>query len=131
MTKPIFQKIKFSGVSSGTLYSQYLNSKVHSKFTESAAEISPKEGKRFSAYDGYIIGKNIRLIKNRMIVQIWKASEWKEDEESVLILEFQDSGNDCIVQMTHIGVPESELAGISKGWQDFYWNPWKKYLKEL
>lgn len=131
MTKPIVQKIKFSGVSSGTLYSQYLNSKVHSKFTDSPAEISPKEGKKFSAYDGYITGKNIRLIRNRMIVQIWKTSEWKEEEESVLILEFQDSENDCIVQMTHIGVTESEAAGISKGWQDFYWNPWKKYIKEL
>ena len=131
MTKPIIQKIKFSGVSSETLYSQYLNPKVHSEITDSTAVISSKEGKNFSAYDGYITGKNIRLLPDKMIVQSWKASDWKENEESVLVLEFENSGEDCFLQMTHIGVPESELSGISRGWKDFYWSPWKKYLKEL
>lgn len=33
--------------------------------------------------------------------------------------------------MTHANIPEDTAAGIKSGWNEYYWKPWKKYLKTL
>jgi hypothetical protein len=30
--------------------------------------------------------------------------------------------------MVQANVPSEHMQGLKKGWDDFYWEPWKKYL---
>jgi len=131
MARTITQKIVFKNTPVATLYDTYMNAKEHSASVGVAAKIQNKEGTDFSAHDNYVTGKNLQLIKNKLIVQSWRASDWsKSDIDSTFILFFEQKGNDGVMHMAHANVPDKHLAGIKKGWNDYYWKPWKKYFEE-
>jgi activator of HSP90 ATPase len=106
-----------------------MNAKEHSTAIGVAAKIQDREGAKFSAHGNYITGKNLQLVKNKLIVQSWRGSDWKKsDLDSTFILSFTQNGNDGIVNMVHANIPDKEYEGIKKGWSDYYWKPWKKYF---
>lgn len=132
MAKTIFQSILFRNTGVSVLYNLYMDAKLHSMVTGSAAKIQKKEGTKFSAYDDYCFGKNLQLIPNRLIVQSWRAADWTDtDAASTFILLFEDAGKDAIVTMTHANVPDHQYKALKDGWNNFYWKPWKVYLKNL
>ena len=106
-----------------------MNAKQHSLIAGSAVKISGKEGESFSAHNNYITGRNIRLIKDSLIVQAWRAVDWdKDDDDSTFILMFEPKGEDTVLHMIHSNIPEDKAASIDKGWFDHYWDQWKQYL---
>ena len=130
MAKTICQTVVFKNTTPEMLYTIYMNAKKHSKATGGAAKISSKVGSSYSAWDGYISGKILHLIKEKMIVQSWRSSDFKaNDLDSTLILWFEKKGKDAVINMVHANVPDHQYAGLKGGWDDFYWKPWKKYLK--
>ena len=129
MAKTLTQKILFKNSKPETLYNMFLTGKHHSAFIGGEAKISSKEGAAFSVYDGYAVGKNLQLIKDKLIVQSWFAADWSErDLDSTLILLLEEKGKDTIINMTHANIPNAHVKGIKQGWTDFYWKPWRKYL---
>ena len=129
MAKTLTQKIVFKGIPAATLYKTYIDAKEHSKATGMPVTIQAKEGSKFKSDDGYITGKNFQLVKNKLIVQSWRASDWdKSDIDSTFILSFEQKGNDGIVHMVHANVPDQHFAGLKDGWNIYYWKPWKKYF---
>jgi len=107
-----------------------MNAKEHSVSVGVIAKIQNKEGAKFSAHDSYVTGKNLQLIKDKLIVQSWRASDSKSDVDSTFILLFEQMGNDGVINMVHANVPEKHFAGVKEGWDDYYWKPWKKYFAE-
>lgn len=102
---------------------------LHSLITDGPVEISETVGKNFNVFGGYITGKNLQLVKNQLIVQSWRGSDWDEnDNDSVFILAMEQKGDDAVLKMIHANVPENQEADLAKGWRDFYWNPWKQHL---
>jgi activator of HSP90 ATPase len=108
----------------------YLDSNKHSAATGGAARMSRKPGGTFAAWDGQLSGKNLLIVKNRMIVQAWRSTQWKaSDLDSTLILIFSKAPGGGQVNITHVNVPEHDHDGVMKGWRKYYWEPWKKYLQ--
>jgi activator of HSP90 ATPase len=132
MPKTINQKIIFRNAKASELYDMYLDSREHTKLTgNNTAKISSKEGTPFSIYDGFSWGKNLQLVKDKLIVQSWRASDWKKtDIDSTLILSFEQNNIDTVITMIHANVPDNQAAALKNGWNEFYWKPWKKYLAE-
>jgi activator of HSP90 ATPase len=132
MPKTITQKIVFKNEKASALYGMYLDSRQHTKLTgNNTAKISAKEGAKFSAHGGYCWGKNLQLIKDKLIVQSWRAADWKKsDVDSTFILSFEQNKNDAVLTMTHTNLPDNQAAPLKEGWNEFYWRPWKKYLSE-
>ena len=86
--KTIKQKV-FVPASPEEVYEAFVSPKKHSEFTESRATGGGKEGERFTAWDGYIFGKVLKLVKGKKIIQEWKTTEWPEGHpSSVLELTF-------------------------------------------
>ncbi len=133
MPKTLTQSVTFKNQKASALYSMYLNSKQHAMITGGAeAKISAKEGAEFSAHGGYCFGKNLQLVKDKLIVQSWRGSDWAEDEmDSTFILSFEQKGKDAVIHMVHANVPDQHAPGIKTGWSDYYWKPWKEYLRNL
>ncbi len=128
--KTIIQEIKFKAEPK-ELYELYMNSKKHSLVTEQKAVLSRKVGGSYSAYDGYIKGKNLALISGKRIVQTWRASNWsKSVMDSIFILTFEKAGGGTEVTMVHANLPDKEKKHLAKGWYDCYWNLWKKHLEK-
>ena len=101
----------------------------HSDFTGSPATTSRRTGARFTAWDSYISGKNIRFVKDKKIVQEWKTTEWpKGYPPSKLESTLTAKNSRTELRMVHSKVPAEQVEDYRRGWYDSYWNPLKKYL---
>jgi len=129
MPVTIKQKIKFSAPPS-KVYRFYTDSKLHSELIGGKAKIGTESGATFSAYGGSLKGKTLLAKANRMFVQTWRGSNWtKDDQDSILILTFHPVDEGTELEMVHANVPDREAADIKNGWNEYYWRPWKAYLK--
>jgi len=63
--KESFQIKETFTVKPTVIYQAWLDSAEHSAMTGAEATCSDREGALFTAWDGYIIGKNVRLLKNK------------------------------------------------------------------
>ncbi len=128
MTPVIQQRVEFKA-SPARLFRLYLDSKQHSAATRAKAVVSKNVGGKFSAFDGMITGTNLAIVPNRMIVQSWRAKHWKKtDLDSILVLTFSRTRQGTQLDLAHANVPEHDHEGVSKGWEKYYWKPWRAYL---
>ena len=127
MTPVIQQSVRFR-TSPNTLFEMYLDSRKHSKSTGLPARISRRVGGRFRAFGGKLGGKNLLIIPGKQIVQFWRATHWKKDDWSILILTFSTVAGGAQIDLVHVGVPAYDQKGVREGWPKYYWRPWKTYL---
>src|SRR6266403_780751 len=130
MTPVIEQSVSFPKVKPADLYALFMDSAKHTAATGMPAKISRKVGGKWSAFGGMILGKNLALVPNRVIVQAWRSSAWKKsDPDSVLVVRFEKTRNGAAAHLAHVGVPAYDHKGVTQGWRKYYWKPWKEYLK--
>lgn len=128
MTKPIVTGATFP-VSPQRLYEIFMTSKLHSAAIGAAAKIDPKVGGKFSAWDGMLSGKTLHLVPGKLVVQTWRGGHWKKsDPDSILVARFSGTAKAGRIDLVHEGVPAHDQKGVSTGWVDYYWKPWKVYL---
>lgn len=130
MAKKIKQQVNFSCKPS-ELFNIILDSKLHTKVTGAKASVSKKVGGKFTAYDGYCYGKNLKITANKLIVQSWRATDWPEKHFSTLSFEFQKTDTGTKMIFSQENIPDDQFESIKKGWVDFYFNPIKDYLKSI
>jgi activator of HSP90 ATPase len=129
MTPAIQQRVRFPA-SPQTLFALYLDSKMHSRATGATARISRKVGGRFTAFGKQLEGRNLLLVPGKQIVQLWRASHWKREDWSILVLTFSKVPGGTQLDLMHIGVPQYDHPGVKLGWPKYYWRPWKKFLAQ-
>ena len=128
MCKTIKQKVKFKA-SPETVYTLLADSKQHSAFTGRKAEISPKDGGRFSIDAGRISGVNVDLAPGKRIVQAWRRDDFPEGIFSMAAFTLAptaDGGTELV--LTHRGVPKHLLDDTEQEWREKYWTRMKAYL---
>ena len=131
MTPVIEQAASFPKVTPADLYELFMDSAKHSAATGAPAKISRKVGGKWSAFGGMILGKNLALVPDRMIVQSWRSAAWKKaDPDSILVVRFEKTPSGAAVHLAHVGVPPYDHKGVTQGWMNYYWKPWKDYFKE-
>ena len=128
--RTITQAILFRGAQPALLYETYLNAGKHAESIGGAkVTISDEIGADFSIYGHYIKGKNIDLIKNKLIVQRWRAADWDEDElDSIVSIQLKGQEDGTLLVLVHANIPIKNLLDIKRHWEDFYWKKWKKYF---
>lgn len=112
------------------VFEALMDSKKHSSFTSSKASISRKVGGKIQAYDGYIEGKNLQIIKDKKIVQSWRGSGWPKGHFSKATFSLTKTKTGTCLTFTQTDVPDSDYKSISKGWYEHYWTPLKLYLEQ-
>ena len=127
MTPVIQQTVRFR-TSPEELFEMYLDSKKHSSSTGARATVNRRAGGRFTAFDGQLAGKNLLVVPGKQVVQLWRATHWKKQDWSILILTFSKAAGGSQIDLVHIGVPRYDRQGVRQGWPKYYWQPWKKYL---
>ena len=114
------------------VYEVLLDSEKHSAFTGSRATGRAKVGAQFTAWDGYISGKNLELEKGKRIVQEWKTTDWPEGyPPSRLEFILNAVNGKTELTMYQTDVPADQKDELKQGWTDYYWKPMKAYFKEL
>ena len=128
-TKAIKQKV-FIPAKPEEVYEAYINPKKHSEFTGGKTTFENKEGGKFTAWDGYISGKNLKLEKGKKIVQEWKTTELPEGfPPSILELIFKEKNGGTELIMVHSKVPLGQVEMYRQGWIDYYWKPLREYFE--
>jgi uncharacterized protein YndB with AHSA1/START domain len=111
------------------LFDMYLDPASHEAFTGAPVTIGPRAGASFRAFDGAISGTILHLEPKRLIVQTWRSVHFSvNDVDSVLVLSFwpeQDGGR---IELAQINIADNDFAGVSHGWEKYYWTPWRVYL---
>lgn len=110
------------------IYTTWLNSKGHTEMTGGEAVISDAIGDAFTAWNGYIEGKNIDLEANKKIVQSWRTSQFEaQEEDSQIEVLFHEVDGQTEITLIHSNLPESG-AHYKKGWENHYFEPMKEYF---
>ena len=114
------------------LYEAFMDSKKHSKFTESKAKVSREVGGNFSIFEGDINGKNVELIQDKKIIQTWRSEgeNWPKGYYSTITLIFEPVDDGTLIKFTHTDIPEGAYESVKEGWDKYYWEPLKEMLEK-
>jgi len=111
------------------VYNAWMSSEEHGRFTGSKAEISPRKGGSFMAWDGYIEGKNLELEPGKRIVQSWRTSEFpSRSPDSRIEVLFEKSEKGTRITINHSNIPDGQGKQYKQGWLDYYFKPMKRYF---
>ena len=115
--------------SAQTIYKDWLSSDGHQKITGGEANITDIEGGDYSAWDGYIWGKNITLVINEKIIQTWRTSEFDESaEDSLLEIRLEAlSEKKTNLKLRHTNLPIGDRQKYTDGWIAHYFEPMIAY----
>ena len=113
----------------GTIYKAWLSSEGHSAITGSPAKVEGVVGGNFVAWDGYIEGMFLELKENKRIVQAWRTTEFPvEAEDSIVEILLEEDHGKTKLTLKHSNIPAGQADSYKSGWDDFYFNPMKKYF---
>jgi activator of HSP90 ATPase len=111
------------------LFDMYLDAQSHAAFTGAPVVIESRAGAAFRAFDGMLLGTMLHCEPKRLIVQTWRSANWpREAIDSVLTLSFWPEKEGARIELVHVNVWEGDFAGVSQGWEKYYWTPWRAYL---
>ena len=100
------------------IYDAWLDSRGHTKMTGSAARAKPVEGATFSAWGGYIKGKNLNLEPARRIVQSWRTTKFaKQDRDSQIEVLLEPVPEGTRLTLHHTNVPDGHAGYQDGGWR--------------
>jgi uncharacterized protein YndB with AHSA1/START domain len=112
------------------LFDMYLDPAEHAAFTGAPVAISARPGAPFRAFNDALTGTVLQVVAKRLIVQSWRSSRWAAtDIDSTLILTFVPEGDGGRIELVHVNVADDDFAGVSRGWEAYYWSPWRAYLE--
>ena len=107
------------------IYKAWLSTQGHTKMTGGIAFTSDRVGDTFTAWDDFIKGENLVLEPYTRIVQSWRSTSFKDDEEdSQIEVILNETDGETELTLTHSNVPESGEHYI-KGWDEHYFQPMK------
>jgi activator of HSP90 ATPase len=111
------------------VYDAWLSSKGHTEMTESGAKVSARVGGAFTAWDGYISGKNLKLNPGKQIVQSWRTTEFAaSDPDSRIEVRLEKVPRGTRLTLRHTNIPGGQ-SDYRSGWRECYFEPMKKYFK--
>ena len=111
------------------LFDMYLDAEAHAAFTGLRVVLEPHRGGVFEAFDGMLSGTILHVEPKTLIVQTWRSGNWPLTAmDSVLTLSFWPAEDGARIELVHVNVPEEDFAGVSQGWEKYYWTPWHDYL---
>jgi activator of HSP90 ATPase len=111
------------------LYDMYLDPAAHAAFTGAPVTIAPRAGAPFRAFNGALSGTILHVEPRRLIVQTWRSTHFAAaDIDSVLVLTFWPEKDGGRIELAQVNVADDDFAGVSHGWEKYYWTPWRAYL---
>ena len=100
------------------------------KLGSKAAGIGREPGAAFTLFGGYITGRQVELVPNERIVQVWRAGSWDPGSYSIARFVLVESGGETKIKFDHTGFPKGQAEHLAEGWRVNYWEPMAKFLGE-
>jgi activator of HSP90 ATPase len=94
------------------------------------SRIGRRAGAGFALFGGYVTGLQVELVRDRRIVQVWRAGSWDPGEYSIASYVLRGEGSGCRLVFDHRGFPAGEAQQLVEGWHGNYWQPLAKALAQ-
>lgn len=112
------------------IYKMWMSSKGHSDLTGDAAVINDNVNTNFTAFNGYISGKNLELVPGKKIVQSWRTTEFEDDDpDSRLEILLEPHNKGTRLTLIHTELPHGDGEKYKLGWQEYYFEPMMEYFE--
>lgn len=125
--KIIKQRYKINA-SARKVWNALVNPKRINEWGGGPAKMTDEVGFRFSLWKGSIFGKNIKVEKNKLLVQEWYAGRW--DQPSIVTFALNENNGVTTVSLLHEDVPGNEEEDLKKSWKADYMNPLKNLVEK-
>jgi uncharacterized protein YndB with AHSA1/START domain len=117
------------------VYELLTDTSLFSSATGQPAELTDREGDRFSIFSGRVEGRQVELVAGRRLVQAWRfgpahPSPWDPGVYSTLRFELEAADVGTHLVIDHTGIPEEWTEHISSGYPAFYEEPIATFFAE-
>ena len=113
------------------VYKTWLDSEGHSQMTGGEASITDQIGAEFSAWDGYIEGKNLELEPGKRMLQTWRTTEFvASEEDSILEILLKEVDGETELPLIHTKLP-AHGEQYRTGWENHYFEPMRAYFASI
>jgi activator of HSP90 ATPase len=123
--KTIRQTATIRGATPHDIYEMIMDSKKHTKLAGSPTTVSRRVGGAFKVGRD-LEGTNLKITKDRKIVQSWRANDWPKDHYSRATFSLSRAKGGTRITSLQSGVRDRHYGSIRFGWRDCYWTPLKK-----
>lgn len=97
-------------------------------WSDSKAVMDDKEGTEFSLWDGDITGKNLKVVKDKELVQEWYFEG--SEEASIVTIKLHPDKEKTSVEVRHTNIPDDAFENIEEGWREYYIGAIKRFFEE-
>ena len=98
------------------------------KSAQNPTTLSPQAGGGFALFAGHIVGRQLELVPNELIVQAWRVVDWSRGVYSIARFELSEQAGSTKLVFNHTGFPKGQAKELATGWQEHYWDPLTKLL---
>ena len=107
------------------IYATLMDSRRHGALSGQPASVSARVGGAWKV--GHDLeGRQLTLVKDRRIVQTWRANNWPAGVYSKATFALAKARGGTRITFTQTGVPSEFYKEISTGWRTYYWAPLRK-----
>ena len=125
MARTIKQTALIKGATPKDIYATLMDPARHGALSGQPAKVSQGEGGDWSV--GHDLeGKHLKLVKDKKIVQTWRANNWPAGVYSTATFALAKAPGGTRITFTQTGVPSQFYGEISTGWRTYYWGPLRK-----
>lgn len=103
------------------------NPEIIEKWGAGPCKMSEDENFEFSLWGGEIFGKNIKVVKNKILSQKWYGGKW--EKPSILTFTLTEKDEKTTVDLLQVDVPDEEYKDIKEGWKNYYMIPLKNLIE--
>src|SRR2546428_2678904 len=112
--KTIRQSATIRGATPHDIYETIMDAKKHTKLAGSRTTVSRRVGGAFKV--GHDLeGKNLKLTKDRRIVQSWRANDWPKGHYSRATVALARANGGARITFVQSSVPDNPYRSISSG----------------
>ena len=125
MPRTIRQTALIKGATPKDVYATLMDPARHGALSGQTTKISQHEGGAWSV--GHDLeGTQVKLVRDRKIVQTWRANNWPAGVYSTAIFALAKAPGGTRITFTQTGVPSQFVGEIAAGWRTYYWGPLRK-----
>jgi activator of HSP90 ATPase len=92
------------------------------------AVINAEPGGTFALFGDYISGRQLELLRDKRIVQAWRAASWDPGMYSIVRFALVEDGPETKIVFDHAAFPAGTGPHLAAGWKANYWEPLEKFL---
>jgi len=128
MTQPDFTLELELPVTPAQVYAAWLDPQQHAAMTGAAATLHV-DGRRFTAWDGYIEGEYLNLTPNQRISMHWRTSDFASDAcDARVVIELSPTPAGVRLRLSQFDTPADQGDRYVDGWETYYFAPMRAYF---